>query len=208
MTKKSKQAADQPRPGRPRSARADAAILVATVAALAEKGFAALSVEQVAAEAGVSKATIYRRYPTKEDLVLAALSTVGAAAEAPDTGSLRGDLLRLAEVALEAAHGDPRRLLAMPRLVTEAGATDPKLFKAVHRSLIAPRRDAIKTVLERGVERGELPPGLDTELVADLYFGPLVFYVMRTGGRGPELGTRTVTVVDQLLATLAPDPGK
>jgi AcrR family transcriptional regulator len=190
-------------PGRPRSARADGAILEAALAALVERGFAGLSVEQVAERAGVSKATIYRRYPTKNDLVIAAMDTLGrATTPAPDTGSLRDDLEALAQIALARGRDDPRRLLAMPRLVAEAACTDPDLFQAVERSLIAPRRAAVMTALERAVERGELPATLDLDIATDLYLGPVIFYLLRTGGRGPKLAARRKKYVDTLTSSL------
>jgi AcrR family transcriptional regulator len=194
--------AESRRPGRPRSARADAAILESTVETLVERGFAALSVEQVADRAGVSKATIYRRYPTKTDLVIAAMALIGqATAEAPDTGSVRGDLAAFAEIAQGGAGNDPRRLLAMPRLVSEAACTDPDLFDAVERSLIRPRRAAVRTALERGIERGELPSSLDLDVVTDMYVGPIVFHLLRTGGRGPQARKRRVEQFIDLLTS-------
>lgn len=190
-------------PGRPRSARADAAILEAALSELVERGFAGMSVEQVADRAGVSKATIYRRYPTKTDLVIAAMEASGrATTAAPDTGSLRGDIEALAQIVLAAGRGDPRRILAMPRLVAEAACTDPDLFEAVQRSLIGPRRAAVRGALERAVERGELPRTLDLEVATDLYLGPVIFYLLRTGGRGPELEDRRKQFVDVLTSSL------
>ena len=192
------------RPGRPRSARADSAILESTLETLVERGFAALSVEQVAERAGVSKATIYRRYPTKTELVIAAMALVGRLdAGAPDTGSLRGDLEALAQIALAGAAEDPRRALVMPRLVSEAACTDPDLFEAVERSLIQPRRAAVRGALERAVERGELPGTLDLDVATDLYLGPIIFYMLRTGGRGATVKKRRDQFFDLLTKGLS-----
>jgi AcrR family transcriptional regulator len=190
-------------PGRPRSARADSAILESAIAVLVERGFAGLSVEQVAERAGVSKATIYRRYPGKNELVIAAMDMLArATAPAPDTGTLRGDIEALAKIALAGGRDDPRRLLAMPRLVAEAACTDPELFEAVERSLIGPRRGAVRSALERAVERGELPATLDLDVATDLYLGPIIFYMLHTGGRATNLEDRRAQYVDILTAGL------
>src|SRR5438067_8052092 len=107
------------KPGRPRSARAHRAILAAALALLAEEGFEAMSMEGVAARAGVGKSTIYRRWASKEALLIEAVSSIHAEAPIVDTGNIRDDLLALARAGLQ---GSPRSALVrlFPRLLSEA----------------------------------------------------------------------------------------
>ena len=171
------------RPGRPRSARADAAIVAATLDLLFHQGFAGLSVEEVAKQAGVSKATIYRRFPSKVDLVISSLRWIGLPEdqEPDDTGTLEGDFTAIGD----RIAADRKRTgisgLTMPRLVSEAAATDPDLFEVLQERLIEPRVGAVRTVVRRAVERGELRADLDIEAAADALMGSLTFLMLRTG---------------------------
>jgi AcrR family transcriptional regulator len=167
--------------GRPRDARIDRAILDATLELMAERGIREFRTEDVAARAGVGKGAIYRRYPSKDTLVTAA---VGALVDdeilVPDTGSTRGDLLALMEEAAELYRGSrPGRL--MPDLVG-AMAQRPELARAVRDGFLARRRAALSEVLQRGVERGDLRADLDVELALDVLGGPLFYRLLITGG--------------------------
>ena len=127
--------------------------------------------EAVRTRAGVGKATIYRRWPSKEELVRDAIVFLHEEFETPDTGSLRGDYAALAERrAGERARAAAPRML-MPRLLGES-VNDPELFAIFRANLVEPRRAALRTVLERAIDRGEIREGLDLELLLDLFAGP------------------------------------
>ena len=167
--------------GRPREARADRAILEATLELIAEYGVHAFRTEDVAARAGVGKGAIYRRHPTKDDLVTAAIAAlVNTEIVVPDTGSTRADLLALMREAVELYRGSlPARL--MPNLVS-AMAQRPELARIVRDGFLATRRAGLREVLRRGVERGDLRSDLDSELALDVLGGPLFYRLLITGG--------------------------
>ena len=167
--------------GRPRSAEVDAAIVAATLELLREEGFQGLSVEAVRVRAGVGKATIYRRFPDKTTLVRAAIEAIDAHLELPDTGSVRGDLEAVWRMAYAIAV-DARAATFVPRLLAESAA-DPDLHGEFRDAFIEPRRLAIRTILRRGVERGELDDDLDLELTIDLLAGPVIYRLLIEGGR-------------------------
>jgi AcrR family transcriptional regulator len=179
-------AADTRRPGRPRSPEAHAAILRAAVELVAADGLHGLTMEAIAARAGVGKATIYRRWKSKEDLLAEALRSVAMTPDAPDTGSVRGDLAAAAQSAVSRLSADAFRVL--PRLLAEAG-DDPRLREAVDEALLRPRRQAIGSILRRGVERGELRDDLDLDFVTDMIMAPIIIRLIMSGGDLRELAT-------------------
>jgi AcrR family transcriptional regulator len=167
--------------GRPRDARADRAILKATLDLIAADGAYEFRTEDVAARAGVGKGAIYRRYRSKDELVTAAIAAVVTEEIAvPDTGSTREDLLLLMREAVELYRRPLARRL-MPNLIG-AIAHKPELATAVRDGFLARRREALSEVLRRGVERGDLRPDLDVELALDVLGGPLFYRLLVTGG--------------------------
>jgi AcrR family transcriptional regulator len=159
--------------GRPRSAKAQEAILTAAAELLLEHGLDAVSMDAVAARAGVSKATIYRWWPTKETLALDALYTDWAAvAPVPkDTGSLRGDLLSLLTPWARLVSAQPyARVIAA--LLAET-RVDPAFAAEYQRRFLGPRRDQAREIFGRAIERGEAPADLDQEVALDLIYGPI-----------------------------------
>ena len=160
------------RGGRPRDPHADVAILQATLDLVAEVGLAGLTVDAVAARAGVGKATIYRRWSSKETLVFDAVATIGEEPPAPDTGSVRGDLLAL-YAPVFAHFADPQT----GRLVVEmaAAAAQDDGLRQVQSDLVHRRRESGRAVLRRGVARGEVPRDVDPDLVLDLITGPAAY---------------------------------
>ena len=156
--------------GRPRSQEADRSILAAAVELLAERGLAAMSIEEVAARAGVGKATIYRRWPSKGLLALDAFVTSFRAEQPlPDTGTLRGDLLEALHAWVRAVTRTPMgRLLA--DLIAEA-QHDPELRAAWRDRVLEPLRSQHRIMLDRAIARGEIPATVDREVVLDLFFG-------------------------------------
>ena len=166
--------------GRPRSEAAHRAILDATLTLLDEGGYRPLTIEAVAARAGVGKTTIYRRWPSKLELVIEAVSQVRPALPTEDTGSPQGDFIAFqrAQITRVAAGALPR---IAPRLLAES-VGDEELHAAFQRTLIAPLREAIGEVLQRGVDRGELRGDLDLELATDIVHGTVVYRILLSQG--------------------------
>jgi AcrR family transcriptional regulator len=165
--------------GRPRSEEAHQAILDATVELLAEVGFSALTVEGVAQRAGVGKATIYRRWPSKLPLVVEAFGGLPQL-EDVDTGDLANDLKTMLRGYLQIFNTTPLATI-LPSLAGERAHNEAlsELFDPVRKG----RRRPLTAVLERGVARGELPADLDLELAADLIVGPIAVKLFFTGGK-------------------------
>jgi AcrR family transcriptional regulator len=158
-------------PGRPRSAVADKAIREAAVELFAERGFEGLSVDEVVARAGVSRATIYRRYPSKVDLVVEAASCLASMeVEYPDTGNLRADLRGFCRTLVKSLETSPAGRV-MPVMAVERGR-HPELDEG-YRSVLADRRARTRQMLRRGVERGELPRETDVEVMSTILVGPI-----------------------------------
>lgn len=164
--------------GRPRSATADQAILDAAIELFIELGYDGLTMEGVAARAGVGKTTVYRRYPGKVDLVMAAAERLSRQkGPTPDTGTLRGDLLALARGFRRMLTTDAGR--AIPATLA-ANARNPELALA-HRSFIAQRRADSAAVVTRAIARGELGSEVDVDLLLDLLTAPLFLRAFITG---------------------------
>ena len=189
-----------PRRGRPRSEKARKAILEAAAELLLARGLGAVSMDAVAERAGVSKATIYRWWPSKEMLALDALLD-WAAASAPtrDTGSLRGDLLALVRPFVREIRRRPfGRVIAA--LVTEA-QSDPQFAEAYRTHFVEPRREAMRAAFARAAQRGEVPADLDVEVAVDLIYGPLYHRLLH--GHAPLTARFADQVVDLALAGIA-----
>ena len=188
---------DRRPPGRPRSPQADRAILNATLELLAVEGFGRLSVEGVAALAGVGKATIYRRWGNKLALVLAAVGELSAH-PLPEvtTGSTREDLVALLRHMIEALSTTIAGRI-LPGLIAET-ARSPELLGVLEDFWIA-RRQLMLEVLRQGSARGELPPDIDHELLADLLYGPVHYrFLMRAAPVSPDLARQLVDTVMSL----------
>ena len=158
-------------PGRPRSAASHQAIIHATLELVAERGFPATSMDAVAARAGVSKATIYRRWKSKHELVEELLDQLLALVQPIDTGNPREDLLATGR-AIAATNAPGMKLLLA--LAGEA-ATNPEFGAVFRAKLVEPRRAQIRGFLERGVAAGELREDADLEFLTDVVFGTIVF---------------------------------
>ena len=173
-------------PGRPRSAAADEAILSATLTLLVEDGYRALTMERVRERSGVGKATIYRRYASKEELVRAAIVHLNADIPLPDdTGSLEGDFLAVFQIVL-ARSQSTGALDLMPRLLGEV-ADDADMHALFSEHLVEPRRRVVRDVLRRAVERGEVRADVDVDLAVDLIVGPMIYRLIVAGGDASKL---------------------
>jgi AcrR family transcriptional regulator len=187
--------------GRPRSQEADRAILNATVELLADRGLAAMSIEEVAARAGVGKTTIYRRWPSKGLLALDAFVTSFREEQPlPDTGTLRGDLLSALTAWVRAVTQTPMGTM-LSSLIAEA-QHDPELRGAWRDRVIEPLRRQHRIMLERAVARDEIPASVDTEVVLDLFFGAAEHRLLL--GHLPMTDAFIGTVVDVILGGIQP----
>jgi AcrR family transcriptional regulator len=147
---------------------------------MAEQGIHDLRMDDVADRARVGKAAIYRRYRSKDELVTAAVAALVSEIAVPDTGSTLQDLLALMREAVELYSGSLAGRL-MPNLVGAMGQR-PELARTVRDVFLVERRTALRAVLERGVERGDLRPDLDLELALDVLGGALFYRLLVTGG--------------------------
>jgi AcrR family transcriptional regulator len=188
------------RPGRPRSERATAAILRAAGELLDSRGLDGLSVDAIAARAGVSKATIYRWWPNKAAIVMdAVLNVTAPQIPFPDTGSVREDLRRQMRsvVRLFTKSTTGRALIA---LIAQS-QHDPVTATALHERFIVPRRTTAGEVLRRGIARGELRPDLDVDTAIDTLYGALYYRLLVSGD--PLTPRYVDRVIDHIYPTLA-----
>src|SRR5262245_53991395 len=160
------------RAGRPRSAAAHEAIRRAALTLFIEQGPEAMSIEAVAAKAGVGKASIYRRWRSKEELVIDAVIEVFAEPPLPDTGTVRGDLVQSTRDLLTLMSSSPTGDV-FPRMAAEVARRTP-LGRLYGKRVIGPRRALFATTLRRAIARGELPRAIDVELAVDHLVGTLL----------------------------------
>lgn len=190
-----------PKGGRPRSAEADQAILEATVQLLIEGGFRRLTVDAVATRAGVGKATIYRRWRSKSELLRATLARVEETPEFVDSRNLRSDLQALLRWLVE-HFADSEAADLMPLLVTES-RFDPDL-RDLRDSVSQQGRDVVHQILDRARSRGELADDLDLEVVIDMLIAPI--FIRRLITSAPITTQDTDAAVDLLLHGIWQDP--
>ena len=187
--------------GRPRDARADRAILDAALALIAERGVDGLRVDDIADRAGVGKAAIYRRYRSRDEVLVAAVANLVGEIAIPDSGSTEKDLLALMRNAVELYSRQPAA--DAMRAVVAAMNRDPAVGAATREGFLGARRAALREVLKRGIERGDLRADIDVELALDTLAGPLFYRLLVTGARIDMKLARGV--VRLLLDGFAPD---
>jgi AcrR family transcriptional regulator len=182
--------------GRPRNPKLDRAILDAVLALLAEQGYERTSIESVAQRAGVGKPTIYRRWSSKQAMVIDALSHLTEPADVQADGTVRQRLTSLVEQMWSSAaraHGD--RTTVLSHLVGEIHRS-PELRDAVRTTFVANRRRQVVALLEEGVAAGEIDPATELEVAADLVLSPLFARKIVTGGKiSAAVGRRIVGIV-------------
>jgi AcrR family transcriptional regulator len=167
-------------PGRPLEERPRRLAIETTLDLIAERGLRALTTDAVARRAGISKATIYRRWPSKEALVVDAVSSLVSEVAIPDTGSLREDVRALLRESVVLYAGSrPAKLI--PDLVAEM-ARSPAVAEAVRTGFLAQRRDALRRVVVRARERGEVRHGIDDDLCIDLLVSVIQYRFLISGG--------------------------
>lgn len=190
-------------PGRPRSEHVDDAILAAALAELGARGYARMTVDAVAARAGVSKPTIYLRHPTKADLATAAIASMRVQPRPAPTGDLRADLiahLRLLREGLERPNG----MTMLGTVLAEENDT-PELLALFRERLVKPRRRELRAVLEAARDRGELRPGANLDVAVNALVGAFFArYLAAEPLGGRFLSTLVDTVLDGV--RLTPEP--
>jgi len=190
-------------PGRPRDPQVDRDILTATRELLAEDGFDGLSIEAVAARAGVGKTTVYRRWPSKIPLVVDALSAMKAPTPAAVTDDMptREALLRAMSGFTKPHDGSAARVLAG---LVDAMSRNEELAEAVRTVLVAERERGLVAVIERGKARGEIRADVDPRVMVDLIGGPVVLRRLITGA--PVNQRLAHAIVDLVMDGAAPTP--
>jgi AcrR family transcriptional regulator len=189
------------RPGRPRDARADGAILDAAAAVLAECGPGRFTVDAVAARSGCGKATIYRRWPSRAHLLLETANLATVQLVDPDTGSVRRDMVELGMV-LATKMKDP--LVGGLNAATIAESAVNPVTRTTYARFVAERREIPLAALRRGVERGELRGDVDLDVVLDALSGPI--FVRAFVSQMPITRDVIQAVVDVVFDGLAPTP--
>jgi AcrR family transcriptional regulator len=156
---------DRLKPGRKRDPGKDQEILQAALAVLAELGYDGTTIDIIAARANAGRATVYRRWPTKAELILDAIDSIGQSAPAgtlPDTGTLAGDFHEMLSVANRAGNSRPMQIISGLLPVMKENA---ELASAVSRRMIAPQAAAMRALLQRAKDRGEIPEDKNLEML-------------------------------------------
>jgi AcrR family transcriptional regulator len=195
------------RPGRPRSEAAERAILDAVLGLLGEGvPYGALSMEQVATRAGVGKATVYRRWPNKESLVVDAVASLWQECPSPDLTddrSTRERILEYLDDMVDVMHGEQAGLVFAS--VMAAATLHPELVRRYQEVAIEPRRDQLRMILRHGMEAGELRADLDIELTVRMVAAPVVL-TMKSEHPGERLpASFTAALVDNLIRGIGAD---
>lgn len=160
-------------PGRPRSVQSHQAMLQATLELLAEVGFDGMSIDGIAARAGVGKTTIYRRYASKEELVADAIESVRQDVEIPDTGSIWSDIDALIEGAAQITFTPlGRKTVAM---IISSASSNGEFARIYWEKYLQPRRDAFTVVIERAKARKEVCVNLEPGIVFDMMSGIMLY---------------------------------
>ncbi len=188
------------RGGRPRSTAAEQAILQATRELLVEAGVQGLTIQGVAARAGVAKTTIYRRWRDKDELALAVvLDMVEQVVELPELGDTRAELTAFVTAAVNVL-GSTLMGRVMQGLVSDL-ATDPELARAFRERVVSVRNAEVERLVERGIARGDLRPGTDPETAHELLIAPVYYRLLLTGRPlTPAFAKRNVDAVMRAFA--------
>jgi len=190
-------------PGRPRDPAVDRAVIAAATQVLAEVGFQAMSMEAVAQRAGVGKPAIYRRWASKQELVLAVLERLSDQPEMPAQGTARHRLTAFMQAWSRATQDE--RSARLPSALLGEASRNRVLGEAVRKAFVDTRRQKVLAVLREGAEQGELRPGVDLELAADVLLGPLMMRRLITQATiTPAVGRK---LVDILFDGYGPQPG-
>lgn len=182
----------------PRIARTRSVVLGAAADLLAERGYAAFTMDALVERTGVSKTTMYKHWPSRADLIAATVREVTAEPAIPDTGNVRDDLIALALDSVDAYRGARWPVLAS---ITEAAGHDPQLRDAL-RSVAGARFAALRIVMERGSQRGQLRAGLAVDTAISVLVGA-IFLRLRTADL-PQVRNEIPAIIDTVLDGLRP----
>ncbi len=189
-------------PGRPRNPETEQAILRAAVEILDEAGYGCFSIEAVAARAGVGRPTVYRRWPSKLELAVEAVTRLAPPLQVADTGDPLADLRHLLTALLPAMTGSAagRAIIAL--------ASDPQahteLAPRLNERYLRPRKAVTIGLLRRAAEAGQIRPCPDPDLVVELLIGPALYRWLVIGE--PLSREAAAHIIDTVLDLLAPDP--
>ncbi|MGA2827239.1 MAG: TetR/AcrR family transcriptional regulator [Streptosporangiaceae bacterium] len=171
---------DPARPGRKRSEEARQAILAAALELTAEAGYARLTIDGIAARSGAGKQTIYRWWPSKDDVLLeAGAGQADLHVPIPDEGSYRADLRAFLTASF--ALGRRRQLTDVLRALMARAQIDDAFGQRFRTAFLQRRRDALAVILDRAQARGELPAGVPAGTIADIVFGVIWYRLLATG---------------------------
>jgi AcrR family transcriptional regulator len=170
--------------GRPRDSRADEAILKATFRQLVDVGYGALSIESVAAEAGVAKTTIYRRYPSKKELVVASLVAATPFEPPPIDLPSRQAIKAFIRTAIHLLIDSGAFRILGSLLIEER--REPGLLDVFRARILGPRRTLVEAMLKRGIERGEIRPDIDPLVVTEMIAGAVIGHHVILGMHGDD----------------------
>lgn len=183
--------------GRPRSEDVDLVILESVLDTIAEGGITKVTMEGIAQRAGVSKASLYRRFPTKADMAIAAVERIRQESPViPSQGSAYERLLLLMEATRTGIHGSRygRIMLA----VISHGQERPELAQLVYDRILLPRRARVREIVEQGIQNGEFPSTLNIDVVMPTLIGPMLYLGMWSMC-DPVLETKTEDVLRSVM---------
>ncbi|HZC73595.1 MAG TPA: TetR/AcrR family transcriptional regulator [Jatrophihabitans sp.] len=186
--------------GRPRDEAIDAAIIDATIEELIAHGFAGLSMEAVAARAGIAKTTLYRRWSNTKELAIAAMCSFEQSVQGPPEGSVRDQLVCLVD-AMRRKWNDPR-YSAIMRRITGDGVSNPEAYRQGRDRIVTPHIRLLDRVLRRGVDDGVIRPDADLVWVRQMITSPIMAATLTLRDRVSK--AQIETTVDTVLRGLAP----
>lgn len=198
MTTTSEPEQGQRKPGRPRSAQAHKAILDATLELLAQEGFQGLSIEDIAARAGVGKTTIYRRWSSKDELVIDAIHEIQVDLTTVDTGNFRNDLVILFKAANQGIMTHPLLPQLVLRLISEFQA-NPEIFQVFLTQLLIPRIQRFMYMVEQAQARGEIRRDIDWTLAFELITGPIFIHLLISHYLAPSMSSSDDKWIEQMI---------
>lgn len=190
----------QTQPGRPRNVSTDDAILEAAALRLSRDGYERTSIDLVARDAGVTRPTVYRRWPSKDELVIAAVANQIKGSVHEPTGDLRRDLMDQAESLVERWSGN--RYVGMLGTAIVERRHHPAIYEQLLEKLVEPRRRQMRDILETAQANGQARPDLDIEVIVAMFVGS--FYAMTIAGRWEEVENWATRLTDTILAVIAP----
>lgn len=184
------------RRGRRRDPACDAAILAATLDIFVEEGYVGVSIEGVAARAGVGKASIYRRYASKAELIVEAIrARAGITDHLPDTGDLRADMRSMAQLLIDRLRGSDGKVLIA---FMGERLRHPDLAAEYERSVIGAKRAHMRKLVRSAIERGDLPADSDVDVITEV--GPAMIWHHALNGL-----PLTDELPDRILAAVLPE---